>query len=104
MNQSEVYICFLPPEALTHLSLHSTTLGPYRTPVGLSSLSHIANSQWLSVLHMAMYVSMLLSPHIPPSPSSQTAQHVHKSVLYVCVSTARQTFFFKAFYFLLGYS
>ena len=34
----------------------------------LSSLRHTENSHWLSILHMVMYVSMLLSPYIPPSP------------------------------------
>ena len=33
---------------------------------GLSSLSHTANSNWLSVLHVVVYVSMLLPPYIPP--------------------------------------
>jgi len=29
-------------------------------------------SHWLLILHMVVYVSMLLSPYIPPSPSSPT--------------------------------
>ena len=41
-----------------------------------------------------VYVSMLLSPYIPPSPSSlhptPTPCRVQKSVLYVCVSIAAQ--------------
>ena len=49
---------------------------------GLSSLSHMANFYWLSILHMAMYVSTLLSPYIPPSFSSPHC-HVHKPALYV---------------------
>ena len=32
-----------------------------------------------------VYIYMLLSPNIPPSPSS-LLHHVHKSGLYVCVS------------------
>ena len=32
----------------------------------LSSLSHIANSCWLSILHMVLQISMLLSPYISP--------------------------------------
>ena len=36
---------------------------------------------------MAMYVSILPSSYIPPSPSSP-ASHVQKSILYVCVSIA----------------
>ena len=36
----------------------------------------------------SIYVSMLLSPFVPPSPSfPQLTSHVHKSVLYVCIST-----------------
>ena len=53
----------------------------------LSSLSHVANSHWLSVLHMVMYVSMLFSPYLPHSPSSPTSC-VHKSILNVCISIA----------------
>ena len=50
-----VYICPLPvkpsPTPTPRLS---------QSP-GLSSLSHTVNSHWLSILHMVMYVSMLLS-------------------------------------------
>ena len=35
---------------------------------GLSSVSCATNSHWLSVLHMVMYVSLLLSQFIPASP------------------------------------
>ena len=52
---------------------------------------HTANSLWLSVLHMVMYVSMLLFPHISPSP------HVHKSILYVCFFTVALKFFSTIF-------
>ena len=45
----------------------------------LSSLSQTTDSHWLSVLHMVGYVSMLLSPYNPPSPSLPS--HVHESVL-----------------------
>ena len=41
----------------------------------LSSLNHTTNFHWLSILHMVMYVSMLLSPSISPSPPFL---HVHK--------------------------
>ena len=51
----------------------------------LSSLSHIANSHWLAILHMVAYVSIQLSPLVPPSPSPRC---VHKSILYVWVSRA----------------
>ena len=53
----------------------------------LSSLSHAANSHWLSVLHMVIRVSVLLSPYSPPSlSSSPLTRLVHKCVLCVCVS------------------
>jgi len=51
----------------------------------LSSLSHTANSQWLSVLHMVIYISMLLSLYIH---RLLLLPRVHKSVLYVYVSIA----------------
>ena len=34
----------------------------------LSFLSHTANSRWLSILYMVMYISMLLFPYISLSP------------------------------------
>ena len=44
----------------------------------MSSLSHTENFHWLSVLHVKnVYVSMLLSQFVPPSPSLA----VHESVL-----------------------
>ena len=46
----------------------------------LNSVRCTANPHWLSVLHMVMQVSMLLSPYISPSPC------VHRSVLSVSVS------------------
>ena len=49
------------------LNLPPTPLAYHRAR--LSSLSHTANSHWLSILQMVKYVSMLLSPYIPPSPS-----------------------------------
>ena len=54
----------------------------------LSSLSHTGNSHWLSVLHIAVCIFPCYSLHLshlllpPPLP------HVHKSVLYTCVSIA----------------
>ena len=54
---------------------------------GLSSLSHTANSHWLSVLHIVVYMLPCCSLHSPHSLLPPPA-HVHKSVLYVCVSTA----------------
>ena len=52
---------------------------------GLSSLCHTANSQWLSILHMVIYVSMPLSLFVPPSLFPCC---VHRSALYVCISFA----------------
>ena len=46
--------------------------GLFQSP-RLSSLSHTENSHWLSIFHMVMYVSMLFSPYIPPSPSPHPA-------------------------------
>ena len=46
----------------------SHPLDLHRAP-HVSSLGHAPVSQWLSVLHMAMYVSTLLSQFIPPSSS-----------------------------------
>ena len=57
---------------------HPSRLLP--SPV-LSSLRHTANSHWLSILHMAMYVSMSLSPYILLSPSSPTPSHVHRCMV-----------------------
>ena len=53
----------------------------------LSCLGHTANSHWLSILHMVMYMLPCYSLHTfhPPFPPPL---HVRKSVLYVCVSTA----------------
>ena len=61
-----------------HMSPPSWTSIPSPTPsqpsrlsqsARLSSLSHPADFHWVSIPHMVMYVSMLLSPFIPPSLS-----------------------------------
>ena len=52
----------------TSFSPHPTPLGCHRA-VGLSSLCHTANTHQLSILHMVIYVSMLISVFVPPSPS-----------------------------------
>ena len=54
---------------------------------GFSSLCHTANSHWLSILHMVIYVSMWLSPCISPSLSSPSSC-VHMFTFNVCVSIA----------------
>ena len=53
----------------THAS-SSSHLSMLSQSPSLSSLNHTANSHWLYILHMVMYVAMLLSPYIPPSPST----------------------------------
>ena len=78
----------MPPPSWTSLLPPSPTHPPRlsQSP-GLSSLSHAANSHWLSVLHTVIRVSMLLSPYSPPSlSSSPLTRLVRKSVLCVCVS------------------
>ena len=51
----------------SHLPPHPTPLGCHKAPA-FSSLCHASDSHWLSILHMVMYVSMLFSQIIPPSP------------------------------------
>ena len=73
----------LPPHPYTSfpIPLSRMLLKP-----GLSSLSHMPNFHWLSILHLVMYISMLLSPQVSPSPSCPpTPSHVQKSVLFVCL-------------------
>ena len=55
-----------------------------------------ANSHWLSSLHMVMWVSMLLSLYISPSPSSPLT-HVHKSVLCLVSSLLPCKWFHQPF-------
>ena len=86
INQSQVYICPLPPEMPPPHHPSSIPSHPSRLSqsTGLSYLCYIANSHLLSILHMAMYVFILFISFVPPSfPSG-----VHKSILYVCVSIA----------------
>ena len=44
-------------------------------------ISYIANSHWLSILHMVIYFNAALPVH----PTLSFPYCVHKSVLYVCV-------------------
>ena len=46
----------------------------------LNSFCYTANSHWLSFLHTVMYVSLLLSPFIPPSPSLPPIPAMSKSL------------------------
>ena len=78
MSQPQVYPCPLPLVHLSHSlpipSLQIVTKPWFEFP---ESWSHAANSHWLSILRMVMYVSMLLSPYIPPSPSSPLAVSIN---------------------------
>ena len=66
-TQVPSHLNILPPPSPSHPS--RLLLSP-----GLCSLSHTACSHWLSILHMVMYVSMFLSPYLPPSPSSPSKE------------------------------
>ena len=48
-------MCPLPPESPSHLPPHPTSLGCHKT-LNLCSLCHTANSHWLSILHMVIYI------------------------------------------------
>ena len=79
-NQPQVYICPVPPESLSHFHPSRLSQSP-----GLSSLFYRANSPRLSVLHMeCIYCHVILSIH----PTLSFPHCVHKSVHFVCVSTA----------------
>ena len=68
MNQPQVYLCPLSLQPLSHSSrlLQST---------GLSSLSHTANSHWLSMLHMVMY-SLFMWTKVQEESLKQDKQHI----------------------------
>ena len=73
MNQP--WYTYVPSlEPLSHLPSHLIPPGCHRAQ-SLSSLHHMANSYWLSILHMALQVSMLLSQCVPhfPSPTVSTS-------------------------------
>jgi len=78
----------LPLEPTSLLPSHTTPLGwccPQRA-LDLSFLHHSLNVHRLSSFtYSNVYVSMLLSQF---SPSCPPHYHIHKSVLYVCVSIA----------------
>ena len=85
MNQPWVYPCPLPLEPPSQS--HPSRL--LQSP-GLSSLSHTANSHWLCILHIVMYLFPCYSLHTPHPllpPTLPSPYQVQKSVLYVCVST-----------------
>ena len=56
----------------------------------LGSLSHTVNSHWLFILHITYLciVSFLVTLSIHLTLGLPCSLHVHKSVLYVCVSIA----------------
>ena len=78
-----VYMSPLPLEPPSHLPPHPISLGCHRTS-DLSSEHHTANSQWLSISHLVMYMlqwyslnsSHLLLPLCP------------QVCFYVCISFA----------------
>ena len=49
----------------------------------LSFLSHTANSHWLYILHMVMWVSMLLFPYVSPSPPLFPCPYVYSLCLFL---------------------
>ena len=83
MNQPQVYICRLPLEPPSHLPPHPTPLCCH-TALGWAPWGTQQVSLAICVTYGHAYVSMPLFQFVPPSPSHS----VHKSVLYVCVSTA----------------
>ena len=72
----------MSPPFWTPLLPHSSHWGCQRA-LGLSSMCHIANSHWLSILYMIMYVFQFCS-FVFPSPSLIAST----SLFYVCVPTA----------------
>ena len=88
MNQPQVFICPLHFEPPCHLPPHPTPLGCHRVP-GLSSLYHTANSHWLSILHMVMYMFQCYSfrsslPLLPPTRVSTSLSSMSASPLLPC--------------------
>jgi len=85
VNQPELYMCPLSREPPSHFPPLPTPRGCLRAPA-LSSLCYTANSHWLSdFTHGDVYVSMLLSQFVPPSPPRSVFTSLFS---YVCVSIA----------------
>ena len=84
MNQSEVYICLLPFESPSHLLLPCIPLAWYRVPVWVPwDIEQITIGYVFYIWYCKFPCNSLHIPH-PILPQPQ----VHKSVLYVCFSTA----------------
>ena len=67
MNQLQVYTCPLPSE--TPPIAHPFHPSRWSQSTRSSSLYHMASSHLLFILRTVIYVSMLFSQFIPPSPS-----------------------------------
>ena len=80
---SHSYIC-VPSLLNLPLPFHPSHPPRLSQSPSLSALSHTANSHWLSVSHVVVYVFSCCSFHSP----SLSFPRVHKCVLYVFVSIA----------------
>ena len=109
-----MYACPLSLEPPCHLPAPPTPLG-YLRVLDLSSLCHIVNSHWLSnFTHGNVYVSMLLSSFVPPSPPPTVSKglfstsvsaflpckqvhpyHLSRFLVYRCVSIRYLSFSFS---------
>ena len=89
-NQPQVYICPLPVQLRSHLLPHSTPLSCHRAPV-LCSNFPLA----ICFTYGNVYVSVLLSQLIPPSPSPNlTASPFSTSAsLFLCCKQVHQHHF-----------
>ena len=68
-----------PSEIPSNLPPQLTSLDCHRA-LRLNSLCHTENSDWLSILHTAMHVSMLLFQLVPLSPSHTVSTSLSMSV------------------------
>ena len=69
------------PESPSHLLPRLIPLG-CPSALGLSALFHASNLDWSPISHMVVYVSILFSQIIPPSPSPTES----KSLVFISVS------------------
>ena len=81
MNLPYAYVCLLFPEIPSSLPPHPIPPGCHRA-LALRFLHHTSNSHWLSILrifvyvYVNVYVSMLFSQIIPPSPSPTESKNL----------------------------